>query len=69
MDSPQSRVGMSYVTGPADREYVLGAPGFTVYTVVSDISHINGCVPVENKSSGEQFPVDECLIDQIAGRP
>ncbi len=68
MNSPESRVGMYYVAGPADREYVPGAPGFTVYTVVSDTSHIKGCVTVENESSGEQFPVDICLIDEVAGR-
>lgn len=69
MKPPQSRVGMYYVTGPTDREYVPGAPGFTLYAVVSDTSPIKGCLTVENKSSGEQFPVDIWVVDEVAGQP
>ncbi len=69
MDSPKSRVGMYYVEGPADREYIPGAPGFTFMPSSRTPPTSRGCVTVENKSSGETFSVAICLFDEIAARP
>ena len=63
-----TRVGWWYATGPTYQEYDLGHPSFSLHTVVSDESSIPGCVAVEN-SAGQQFPVANILIDQIAGPP
>ena len=63
-----TRVGWWYATGPADEEYCAGHPAFNLHTVVSDESSIPGCVTVEN-SAGQQFPVANILIDQIASPP
>lgn len=63
-----TRVGWWYATGPADQKYYQGHPSFSLHTVVSDQSPIPGCVTVENPA-GQQFPVANILIDEIAGPP
>ncbi len=60
-----TRIGMCYVTGPADRQYDATDPSFNVHRVVSDESEYPLCVTVENEA-GQRFPVATVLIDQIA---
>ncbi|MGH9615233.1 MAG: hypothetical protein ACRD28_00730 [Acidobacteriaceae bacterium] len=62
-----SRIGMWYVTGPADRSDVPADPEFCVYTVVEDVADVPGCVMVENLAK-QRFPVPAELIDEIAFR-
>ena len=60
-----SRVGFWYATGPADKDYKVGDPAFSIHTVIADESEYPGCVLVEN-AARQRFPVPLSLIDQVA---
>jgi hypothetical protein len=65
---PETRVGYWYATGPADKQYTPGDPGFNLHTVVSDKSQFVAHVTVENAGK-QRFPVPCSLIDEIAAPP